>query len=243
MKHLNLQLPIKFYHLDFQDHISLPSLVNLLFEASGEHAQLNGFGIDTIRQNNISWIVGRIGIYLEKPLLKIPHCEIETWIDRTVGPSTLRKFRIYDHQKQLLATACFTYAALDLTTRQPVNVKEMIGDEIIDTAKGADIRMPAKVRPIKGVAEVQQEFQVQYGDLDYNRHATTTKYLQWMLNGFPLEMYTQKYIRSIDVNFNAELFYQDEIKVKLAGEADTYTVELQFQEKPACLAKISWAAQ
>lgn len=240
-KHFTHTIPIKFYHLDVQHQLSLPALVNLLFEASGYHAEANGFGMSTINAKGISWIVGRVGIYMARPLTHLPSCTIETWIDRTMGPSTLRKFNLYNPHNQCIATACFTYAALNLNTRQPVNVKEIIGNELTDTEYGKAIPMPAKIKPVIAKPEIFPSFPVKYGDLDYNRHATTTKYLQWILDTFPMERHQEYAIKKMEVNFASELFYQDVVTPQTAAiQQDEYVVELTAKDKVACRAKICW---
>lgn len=241
MKRLRQEIPVKFYHIDAQNHISIPSLVNLLFEASGQHAENNGFGIDKIREQGISWIVGRIGIYLHAPLTRFEHLTVETWIDRTVGPSTLRKFNIFTPDNQLLGTACFTYAALDLETRQPINVLELIGTEISDLEYGKNISMPAKVRPAKTPYQLQQHATVAYSHLDYNQHATTTQYLKWITDAFDIEQHASQYISSIDINFATELLYGDKVSIHRAQtDSNTYTVELRTEVAMACRAKVVW---
>ncbi|MGB0524255.1 MAG: acyl-[acyl-carrier-protein] thioesterase [Flammeovirgaceae bacterium] len=240
-KHLTCTLPIKFYHLDAQNRVSLPALINLLFEASGKHAELNGFGVEKTRELGFSWIVGRIGLDCRQMLSQISQVHIETWIDRTIGPSTLRKFRIKDDKGNLLATSCFTYAGLNLTTRQPINVSEIIGDEIPDLEYGKGIRMPAKVRPAKTEMQEHASFQVQYGDLDYNQHATTTKYVQWIMNAFPLELHEGHYVQSLDINFSNELLYGDGVNSLIAQNAEKdYTIELQTKGDVACRARVTW---
>ena len=243
MKYLIDTLPIKFYHLDVQDCVSLPALVNLLFEASGKHAAANGFGLDLIREKNVSWIVSRIGIYFEKLILKSSNLKVETWIDRTIGPSTLRKFKVYSEADELLATACFSYAALNLETRQPVNVKEILGKDIADLERGKSIPIPAKVRPLKDTAKKEiTSFLIKYSDLDYNQHVTTSRYIQWLVDVFSFEQYQNNYVKSIDVNFASELFYGDKVSV-YAGliSEDCSGVEIQSDEKLACSAKIKLA--
>lgn len=242
MKHLVHQIPIKFYHLDCQNQIAMPALINLLFEASGKHAEAYGFGIDTIREKyNISWIVGRIGIDFNTSLKRCKAVNIETWIDRTIGPSTLRKFRVRDEKGELLATCCFTYAALNLETRQAINVWELIGSEVSDMERGKDIRMPSKVRPMKGETQLLDTFPVKYSDLDYNQHATTAKYLQWITDAFDLTTRQQKRLQSIDVNFASELLYGDMVSTHLAKIDDSnVTVLLKSGDKTACLAKVVW---
>ena len=95
-----------------------------------------------------------------------------------------------------------------------------------------------------GGGTVCAQFRVCYSDIDVNRHATATKYLQWMLDGFTLEKLSVGELASAEISFLAEATLGDVVTVVIQEgvESDLCAVRREADRQELCRAVLAWRA-
>ena len=60
------QISIKSYHTNQYGQASISSLFNILIEAAWAHAQVMDWGYDSLKSNNLFWVLSRMYFQVEK---------------------------------------------------------------------------------------------------------------------------------------------------------------------------------
>lgn len=86
---------------------------------------------------------------------------------------------------------------------------------------------------------------VSYTDIDLNLHVNNEKYVEYMMNCYPLEFHNKNYLKSIMMSFNSEMKYEDIIEIsinKISGNGDLHYIEALNKStgKQAFQAVINW---
>jgi len=74
-------------------------------------------------------------------------------------------------------------------------------------------RGPGKIPPLEPDSIESPVFSVKYSDLDLNKHVNNMKYLQWVLDTYPIDHSTNKNIKSLEINYLSESFPGDNIRI------------------------------
>lgn len=233
------------WQFDFEDKLSLISLMNLLLESAGKHAEERGFGIEKLISDGRSWVLLRVRIEFFKEFSEKNEIQIETWVDEIKGLFTTRRFNISDSQNQILAAASTTWAMIDIKNRKMVPLTELIKDEFLLTDKELLTSAPQKIPPIELQHLQTRKVKALYSSIDINHHVTTTRYIQWILDSFPIELFEKNYIKVFEVNFQNECKYSDVLELATINPSkNVYLCEMTKScEIQICRSRISFVTK
>lgn len=242
---------IPYQDVDASRRIRLYTMENYLLNVAGRVADEMGFGIPALLPMNYTWII----THLNMEMMFLPkHGEqiiIETWIEKNAHMLSVRDFRIYLHEAntpdRLIGCAKTVWAVLDLSSREIVNIFDhpmfegaVDGEELMMTR--APRLRPIQLDNIEDDAEALQSgeilHEIQYSDVDYNRHCNSCKYLEWMVNASP-SFDNQKPFR-LDINYVKELYQGERMYTRFLKTNDA----IQYQQvddngMTCCSARIS----
>ncbi|HQF11152.1 MAG TPA: thioesterase, partial [Paludibacteraceae bacterium] len=179
-------------NVDFQGKLTLASLIELLMEAAGRHADGNGFGMRQLNEFNASWVVLRIALEINYYPEQYDEIKISTWIEKIQPIKTIRNFCIENAQGEIIASATSEWIMMDLTQRKPKDLLSLEGFEEFATGKDSPAGKLEKLPLVKG--ELVDKITVKYGDIDLNGHVNSIRYIQWLCNCFDLSDYLEKQI-------------------------------------------------
>jgi len=89
----------------------------------------------------------------------------------------------------------------DLLTLHGGNISEYICD------KECPISKPGRIKVTQEVPAV--EYQTKYSDIDINGHVNSIKYIEHILDLFPMETFKDKQIKRFEMAYVAESYYGD----------------------------------
>lgn len=224
MKYRHL-IVVPYQDVDATRRLRLYSMENYLLNIAGKVADEMGIGIPALLPMNYTWII----THLNMEMLYLPkHGEeivVETWIERNAHMLSVRDFRIYrgsgtgnqesdNEGLELIGCAKSVWAVLNLTSREIVNIFD---HEMFDGAVDGEVLNMTRAPRFKPInldnledAEAQTGeilHEIQYSDVDYNRHCNSCKYLEWMVNAM-MAFDNQKPFR-LDINYVKELYQGD----------------------------------
>ena len=242
---------VPYQDVDATRRVRLYTMENYLLNIAGKVADTMGFGIPDLLPMNYTWII----THMNMEMLYLPkHGEemvVETWIERNAHMLSVRDFRIYSPQpdgtEQLIGCAKSVWAVLDLTSREIVNIfdKPMfdgsVDGEVLNMARAPRLK-PILLDNLEDDASALQAgeilHEIQYSDVDYNRHCNSCKYLEWMVNAVQA-FDNQKPLR-LDINYVKELYQGDKMWTRFVKTLDG----VQYQQvddngTSCCNARIS----
>jgi acyl-ACP thioesterase len=132
----------------------------------------------------------------------------------------------------------------DIEKRRPAPVYEEIKQKWgICSEVSIDHDINKKILPIE-IANNAKHFDVNMFDVDVYHHVNNIKYLQWLIESVPDEIFDHYYLQSIDGRFIAESKYGDTIisSCQQTEINDTYlhTICTQKDSKPCATARTHW---
>jgi medium-chain acyl-[acyl-carrier-protein] hydrolase len=197
---------------DMFTRLSMGSLVNLLIQAAIQSADSLGFGFSGLKNQKLFWVLSRLTVEIYKPLHWNEETEVETWPKTLEGLLYTRDFIVRDKAQNIVARATSGWLAVDLEIKKPKIIDGLQAELFVYLRdKHALSESPEKIPG----HESGEHFDVRpvYSDFDLNRHVTSTRYIDWMLDTFDAAFHRPRYPKRISVNFMKETLPGDSIRI------------------------------
>lgn len=231
---------IDAYLTDFRGKATLPMLGGFMLQAATRHAEERGFGYSCMVSKQRVWVLTRMNIQLSRYPDNDTQIKLHTWVSNVNKLFTERCFAFEDQNGEYFGYARSLWASIDIQTRRPTNVLELEGMTDFISDKECPIDSAAKLSPAKD-PELVNSFIVKYSDIDINKHLNSMKYIEHFIDIFPLELYQEKEIKGLEINYITEGRYASELdifKKEVAG--NVYSLEMKDKDKTICATKITW---
>jgi acyl-ACP thioesterase len=197
---------------DMFNRIRVGALVNLLIQSAISSADNLGFGFDGIKKQQLVWVLSRLTIEINQPLKWNQETEVETWPKTVEGLLYLRDFIVRDKAQNIIARATSGWLAIDVEKRKPKVIDGLQAEMFVYLKEKHSINEP----PEKLAASTHGDsFNVHAGyfDFDLNRHVTSTRYIDWMMDTFAVDFHSKHFPKKISVNFMKETLPGDSISL------------------------------
>ncbi len=203
---------------DMYGRVRPGALSNFFIQAAVASADHLGFGFENLQEHKLFWVLCRLTVEITRPLQWREAVRIETW------PKTIDKLLyIRDFTAHagggICARATSGWLAVDIEKKRPKQVKG-IEARLFDHLKDRHALSypPQRIGAvINGTAG--REIAVTYYDIDLNKHVTSTRYIDWMLDAFPAEYHAAHYPEKLSINYAKEILPEKNIRLmqKQAG--------------------------
>lgn len=224
---------------DFREQVSLPALGDIILQAAGKSADENGFGMQKLNTLNRTWVVSRMAIEMQRFPKWRENIAIETWVEEVGRAATSRHFRITDEKGREIGGASTLWAMIDVSTRRAVDLKTI--DGLSEAASGipAIIEKPIRLPSVEDT--IAGTHRVAYSDIDFNHHANSMKYVEWLLDTYPLDWFQQYFLKRFEINFLHEVLFDDTVTIFRKQEENISLFEIQKTDgNSACKMKLQW---
>ena len=198
------------FHVDFTGRLTMGVLGNHLLNCAGFHAEERGFGMQTLNDNHYTWVLSRLAIELERMPEQYESFSIQTWVENVYRLFTDRNFAILDAGGNPVGYARSIWAMIDMKTRKPADLLTLHGGHITDyicSDKACPIQKPGRIKVTS--QEAVGEHRALYSDIDINGHVNSIKYIEHILDLFPMETFRERRIKRFEMAYSAESYYGD----------------------------------
>lgn len=198
-------LTVSAAHCNPRQQLTMARLVQEIIDIATEHADAWDVGYEKLINSNAAWVLSRLSVRIAEPLAVKHTYRLTTWVDSLNRHFTRRLVRITDESGRVVAEAVTIWAAIDINTRRAVNLEqwaELMAIDVYRPETEIDFDAPRLTALTEADSEV--EYKVEYTDLDFNRHVTTTRYIQLIVNSFGTDFYINNRIAELHVAFIAE---------------------------------------
>lgn len=217
------------FHCDIDHSLFMGHLGNHLLNAADFHSSDRGFGMKHLNTVNKTWVLSRLVIEMTDMPKQYEHFFVETWVESAMRYFTNRNFRIESHDGRSIGYGRSIWALIDTGTRQPCNLMDIRDGEIMSWAekdKECPIAKPGRVKMSKDVP-MASELVAKYSDIDVNGHVNSVKYIEHVLDLFPLEAYKSKTLSRLEIAYVAECYAGDTLRFyKEQMTEDEYEVRI-----------------
>jgi medium-chain acyl-[acyl-carrier-protein] hydrolase len=188
---------------DMESRLRPGALLNMLIQSAIQSADSLGFGFGSLRQEKLFWVLSRMSVDIQRPMHWYEEAVVETWPKDVDGLLYLRDFIVRDAQKNIVASATSAWLAVDMISKRPRIIEGLDASRFVALKeKHALNRMPEKLNGLTGT--ISKEVPTTYFDFDLNRHVTSTRYIDWTFDTFPMEFLLRTYPVKLSVNFLKE---------------------------------------
>jgi medium-chain acyl-[acyl-carrier-protein] hydrolase len=199
------------FHVDFKGRLTMGVLGNHLLNCAGFHASDRGFGIARLNEDNYTWVLSRLAIELDEMPYQYEEFSVRTWVENVYRLFTDRNFAIIDKDGKKIGYARSVWAMINLNTRKPADLLTLHGGSIVDYVcdEPCPIEKPSRIKVT--AKEPVSKLTAKYSDIDINGHVNSIRYIEHILDLFPIELYKSKHIRRFEMAYVAESYYGDEL--------------------------------
>ncbi|MBK5723136.1 acyl-[acyl-carrier-protein] thioesterase, partial [Dysgonomonas sp. Marseille-P4677] len=235
------EFEIDAYLTDFRGKATLPMIGGFMLQAATKHAEERGFGYSSMTSQDRVWVLSRIAIEIFEYPKNDTIMTLNTWVANVNRLFTERHFSFEDSDGKQIGYAKSLWASIDLKTRKPTNVLELKGLSDYVVEKENPIKDMTKIPTLKENFIVATDFVVKYSDVDINKHLNSMKYIEHFVDVFDIDMFKEKEIRRIEINYVSEGRYGAKLDILEREEKeDVFVLEMKDGDTSVCSARIIW---
>jgi acyl-ACP thioesterase len=234
------------FWVDFSGHLTMGVLGNCLLNCAGFHAADRGFGIAYLNEAHYTWVLSRLAVEMYDMPSQYEPFSIETWVENVYRLFTDRNFAITNKEGKTIGYVRSIWAMIDMKTRRPADLLTLHEGHINDYITkdvACPIERPSRIT-LKDGGEQVFSHHIVYNDIDINGHVNSVRYIEHVLDLFPLSLYKEKHISRFEIAYVAESYFGDTLDFfrsedMTSGTADIYNVEIRKNgNEVVCRSKI-----
>jgi len=235
------QLAVKSYHTNQYGKASIGSLFNILIEAAWAHAQVMDWGYDSLKSNNLFWVLSRMYFQVEKYPAWQDKLILNTWSAGTDGMYAYREYIVENDRREVLLWASSAWLILDMETHRIFRLSDFRATFPKYTESNA-CRNPKRIKP-DAHPEAMNYSPVLFSELDINKHFNSVKYLERVLDDYGILFLNAFEPAELEVNYLKEGQAGDQIAVTRTQNTDNEYLNClvrQSDDADLCVMRIVW---
>ena len=194
---------------DFNGLITVPSLCGQMISAISRNIRTEGYGLDVMAKDNMSWILIRSAFEIDFRPGLYSDIFVSVWPAPGSGLTYHRCVRMEDSRGREVGRGTTEWCVIDKSSRKPVF------PDIRDSAAGPGIpcRNPRRIRDFS--PEVVNMRRIGYTDCDFNGHLNNVRYVDMMFDMLPEQMIGADAPLRLDINYKHEALRGTDISTGL----------------------------
>lgn len=231
------------YHLtaaqcNAQRELAPAQLIQQIIEVATEHADLLGVGFKDLQTAGNLWVLSRVAIDMKRYPHLLEDYSLTTWIESYNRHFSERNIEISSQTGEILGYARTIWVAININTRRPADLSYI--SHISDTVCNHPCPIPkqGKIRPIVP-PQMCHPYRIQVSDIDVNRHVTSSRYVELVINQMDLEAYDKFFVSRFEIEYRREARYDEEMEICSSFNADgaELITSINHDDTPVCLAR------
>ena len=194
------------FHCDFSNRLFMGHLGNHMLNAADFHSNDRGFGMHYLNTINKTWVLSRLAIEMKEMPPMYTKFYIETWVESAMRFFTNRNFAVVGYDATVYGYGRSVWAMIDTETRQPADlfaINDGAINDYIEKEKPCPIDKGGRVK-MSDNAELVHSIKTFYNDVDINGHINSIKYIEHVLDLWPIEWYREHTIKRLEIAYVAE---------------------------------------
>ena len=232
---------IESFDVDIRGRLRPQTLLAYLLNSAWNHAKGTVYGYEELSVRNLMWVLIKMQLIIKRHPKWGDQIAIETWGKRIERLYALRDFAVSSASGEKMISATSSWMVLDKTSGRPQRFHLKTdgfpwkpGREEIET----NLQKVPELHNGKKIAN----FRVQFSDIDVNRHVTSTKYLQWMIDSHSQKHLEEAELKAVELSFLAEALPNDDVAVfsEDRGSSELCRVIRVSDHKELCRVQFEW---
>ena len=234
----NYEFMAEPFHCDFSGRLFMGHLGNHMLNAADFHSTDRGFGMKRLLGINRSWVLSRLAIEMTGMPQMYTRFNVVTWVESAMRYFTSRNFAVVGADGHTSGYGRSIWAMIDTETRQPTDIYSIdngaidqwiVKDKECPIAKGGRVRMADDARLVRSI-------DTYYNDVDINGHINSVKYIEHVLDLWPLDWYREHWVQRFEIAYVAEAHQGDRLSfyMEQEGESPVYNVRIARPDGTEC---------
>lgn len=176
-----------------------------LIEVATLHANRLGIGYSVLSPLGIGWVLVRMAFDMERiPRINTAYSVI-TWIEDWNRLYSERCFRFEDADGNPMGYARTMWMTIDLKERKRADMSHLVDtammrpDEHCPTPR---LRNIPRIKDAEG--NMSRPLTFHFTDIDFNRHVNSVKYINHIMDMWPLRFYDRNRIKGLEICYHRE---------------------------------------
>lgn len=210
------------FHCDFSGRLFMGHLGNHMLNAADFHSSARGFGMKYLMTIRRSWVLSRLAIEMTEMPAQYTKFNVETWVESAMRYFTSRNFAVVGQEPspKVYGYGRSIWAMIDTGTRQPTDIFSIdngainnwiVKDKECPIDKGGRVKMSDQ-------AELVRTIDTYYNDVDINGHINSVKYIEHVLDLWPIDWYREHQVKRFEIAYVAEAHAGDRLSFYLEQE-------------------------
>ena len=201
------------FHCDFSGRLFMGHLGNHMLNAADFHSTDRGFGMKYLLSIQRSWVLSRLAIEMTEMPQMYTKFSVETWVESAMRYFTSRNFAVLGNDGQAYGYGRSIWAMIDTESRQPTDIyainngaieQWIVKDKECPIDKGGRVRMGDEAQLVRTIDTC-------YNDVDINGHINSVKYIEHVLDLWPLDWYRSHRLKRFEIAYVAEAHQGDQL--------------------------------
>lgn len=202
----NKQFDVHYYEINKDAKATPIAMLNYLEECAVAHSESIGYGIDKLKEQGIGWILKRWSVHIIKYPARNEKVIVETWPSKFERFYAHREYMIKDQSGEIIGRVSSLWILVSIEKKRPQRIPKQLGEAYgLDPIKAVEESFSELFWV--GEPELVKEFQVRRSDIDTNNHVNNTKYVEWILECVPPEIYEDYNLSDLEVEYKKEIDY------------------------------------
>ncbi|HOQ06532.1 MAG TPA: thioesterase [Clostridiales bacterium] len=235
---------VGYSDVDFLKCLKCSKLFEYFQDTASEDVKRLGAGVDTLAEKySVAWVLTRIRVEFARIPELNESITVATWPHPPGKMEFGRDFKVCGEDGDAIIRAVSTWVLIDTKTRElrrsdyiHMEHPEFIAEHALDTR-------PGKLRPL-GKPEPVYRKVVGYSDVDFNGHINNSRYIDYIMDCFPVESHRQYMLKAIEVNYIKEAFPGDTLllcrEIPDDGDGTVYIEGVNEEDGKPCFKARIW---
>ena len=229
------------YEVDQRGRAKPDMILSFMLDSAWAHTKDTEFSYNELRDEGQLWVLSRFLAVFNKLPQWNDEILIETWGKGTDGLFGLRDFIIHSQNGERLVSATSSWLIIDRKTSRIQRIDKLNKNFPLQLERH-ELNIKLEKIELQPAERKGFEYVARYTDLDVNRHVSSSKYMQWILDSFPVDYLDKKALNSFEMNFLTEAQLDDKIFVSTGGADDHFYSGIKRASDNAelCRARVVW---
>ena len=193
---------IRLNEVDHRARVKLPVLFDLMQETAGAQSDSIGYGVFTLIEKQITWVVSRYHLVIERYPRWRDTILVTTWRSHEEGLFAVREYIIHDEEHNEFARATSSWRLIEVNTGKPAAPLVHLPGYPHLEKRALDETFHAL--PECSSPEIEKRFVVRKHDCDLNRHVNNSMYVAWGIETVLPGVMDEYTCQDIEINFRGE---------------------------------------
>ena len=208
-----------------QAEMPLTLLMSRIIEVATNHANTWGVGYARLIEDGQGWVLSRVTIEMTRYPRVDEWYSLTTWIEDYNRHFSQRNMEIRDQNGDAIGYVRTVWVVINLSTRESVDISKLSYIAANVTEHPCPIEPQSRLRPFEPTRTETHRFR--YSDIDFNGHVNTVRYIEHLVNQFPMQHHADNMVKRLELAFVKEAYYDSNAEIAI-DDSDPMNVRLDI---------------